>query len=299
MECILFPSAAWIKINGETPFLTHALSGVFPVINGNTVGLLGAVLFLAYFPRLFEAERVKVFDLAPCVIGLASVICSYSRISLLGVAMTAMCVLALMRKYKWILVMALCVLIIGMDENVRSTSMDHFARGKEDRGLDDLSSNRLDMWDYVLDEFGASLAGRGYAAGFRFDKNFSAGHAHNSFIELYFNVGMLGIAAWLLMIGSVFYHLGKLLRAQTETDYQFVSIIAVMVFLCFKAVASTVFVYLDMSMMILASVIVYIVKRQIEDEEAVCGTVMPSASAIPSLRPNPAGMTPSDTKGVT
>ena len=274
VECILFPNLAWVKIEGDTPLFGYALSGVFPVINGNTVGLFGSVLFLSYLPRLLATDGPRLAYLLVCVIGLASVVCSYSRISLLGTAMTAMCILLLLRKYKLAVLITLCVVLVGMDENVRSTSMDHFARGKEDRSLDDLSSNRLEMWDYVLAEYGASLAGRGYAAGFRFDKHFSTGHAHNSFFELYFNVGMLGIAAWLLMIGTVFYHLCRFMRARTETDYQFVSVIAVMVFLSFKAVASTVFVYLDMSMIILASTIVYVVKRQMEDEEAPCSTMM-------------------------
>ena len=54
VESVLFPGLAWVPLRGETPLFGHALSGVFPVINGNTVGLFGAVLFLAYLPRLCE-----------------------------------------------------------------------------------------------------------------------------------------------------------------------------------------------------------------------------------------------------
>lgn len=276
VECALFPSMAWVKIEGETPFLGHALSGVFPVVNGNTVGLFGAVLFLSYFPRLFTPGGPTLAYLIACAIGLASVVCSYSRISLLGTGVTSICTLVLLKKYKFVLAAVLCVILVGINKDVRSKSMDHFARGNEDRSLDDLSSNRLAMWDYVLEEYGASLAGRGYAAGFRFDKNFSTGHAHNSFFELYFNVGVFGLVAWLFTIGTILRCLCRFLRARMQTDHQLISIVAVMFFLCLKAVASTVFVYLDMSMMILASILVYIVKRQMEDEEAACDALIDS-----------------------
>ncbi len=66
VESVLFPGLAWVPLRGETPLFGHALSGVFPVINGNTVGLFGAVLFLAYLPKLCEPVAL---DGRPCLAG--------------------------------------------------------------------------------------------------------------------------------------------------------------------------------------------------------------------------------------
>jgi O-antigen ligase len=262
VESVLLPSFAWVKLRGQAPLFGHALSGVFPVVNGNTVGLFGAVLFLAYLPRLFESARLNLRYLVPALIGLASVICSYSRSSLLGLVVAALCALILLRKYALCLAILLCFALLGADPKIRTLAIEHLARGQEDRSLDTFSSHRIAMWETILSSYGASVVGRGYAAGFRYDDNLTTGHAHNSLVELYFNVGLLGVVAWLLLVGALGGHLYRLLRAQVTIDYQLISIAGVMVFMLVKALASTVFVYLDVSMLIMAGMIVYVIKRR-------------------------------------
>jgi O-antigen ligase len=139
--------------------------------------------------------------------------------------------------------------------------VEHLARGQEDRSLDTFFSHRLTMWDHVLTDYRASVVGRGYAAGFRYEDDLLVGNAHNSFVELYFNVGLLGVAAWLFFIGTVYRRLYRLLRSQTAIDYELISVASVMIFLLLKALAATVFVYLDASMLILAGAVVYVVRR--------------------------------------
>ncbi|OHB61965.1 MAG: hypothetical protein A2Y76_13690 [Planctomycetes bacterium RBG_13_60_9] len=268
VESLLFPGLAWVKLRGETPLFGYALSGVFPVINGNTVGLFGSVLFLAYLPRLCESAMPSLRHLLPAVIGLASVLFSYSRTSLFGLIVAVMCSLILLRKYALAWAAVLCLALAGTSEKGRTLAIEHLARGQEDRSLDAFSSNRIAMWDYVLSEYRASVVGRGYAAGFRYDDNLTTGHAHNSVVELYFNVGLLGVAAWLLLIGAVCRHLYRLLKSRTTMDHQLVSVTAVMIFLLVKAFASTVFVHLDVSMLILAAVVIYVTRRQVAAENA-------------------------------
>jgi hypothetical protein len=94
----------------------------------------------------------------------------------------------------------------------------------------------------------------------------------NSLVELYFNVGLLGIAAWLFFIGSVYQRLYRLLRAQAALDYELVSVAGVMIFLLMKALAATVFVYLDASMLILAGAVIYVVRRLTPAGGTVCQT---------------------------
>ncbi len=268
VEGVLFPSFAWVKLRGETPLFSHALSGVFPVVNGNTVGLFGAVLFLAYLPRLFECRRLSLRHAVPALVGLASVVCSYSRSSLLGLVVAALCSLVLLRKYALCLAILLCFALLGTAPKIRTLAIEHLARGQEDHSLDTFSSHRIAMWETILSSYGTSVVGRGYAAGFRYDDNLTAGHAHNSPVELYFNVGLPGVVAWLLLIGALCGHLYRLLRAQVTIDYQLVSIVGVMVFMLMKALASTVFVYLDVSMLIMAGMIVYVMRRQAAVEHA-------------------------------
>jgi O-antigen ligase len=261
IESVLFPGLAWVPLQGETPLFGHALSGVFPVINGNTVGLFGAVLFLAYLPRLFEPPMLRPRHMLPALIGLASVVCSYSRISLLGLAVAAMGSLVLLRKYALGWAIILCLLLLGTSEKARNLVVEHLARGQEDRSLDKFSSGRLTMWDHVLSDYGVSVVGRGYAAGFRYDDSLTTGHAHNSIVEVYFNVGLLGVVTWLLFIGAVCRRLVRLLKSQATVDSQLVSVAGVMVFMLVKALGSTVFVYLDASMLIMAGIVIYVVRR--------------------------------------
>ncbi len=261
VESILFPGLAWVPLRGETPLFGHALSGVFPVINGNTVGLFGAVLFLAYLPKLCEPTRWTVGRVVPALMGLASVVCSYSRISLLGLAVATAASLLLLKRYALAWAVILCLLLLGLSAKVRTFTIEHLARGQEDRSLDTFFSHRLEMWDRVLEDYGVSLVGRGYAAGFRYDDNLVVGNAHNSLVELYFNVGLLGVAAWLFFIGTVCKRLYRPLRAPGALDYEFISVAGVMIFLLMKALAATVFVYLDASMLILAGVVIYVVRR--------------------------------------
>jgi hypothetical protein len=267
IESFLFPSRAWVAIRGETPLFGHALSGVFPVINGNMVGLLGAVLFLAYLPRVLEPPMLRPRYTAPAALGLASVVCSYSRISLLAVVLAALGSLILLRKHALVWAMFLCLALVGTSAKVRTLAVAHLARGQEDRSLDTFTSHRVSMWDRALREYGVSLVGRGYAAGFRYDDNQTTGHAHNSLVELYFNVGLLGLVAWLFLIGAVVSRLHRLLKSQAATDPELVSVLGVMAFLLMKALGSTVFVYLDAGMLILAGIIIYVERRLAEVEQ--------------------------------
>jgi O-antigen ligase len=261
-ESFLFPSLAWIELQGQTPLFGHALSGVFPVINANTVGLFGAVLFLAYLPQVLEPPMLRPRYTLPALLGLVSVVCSYSRISLFGLGLAGLVALILLRKYALVWAGVLCLALLGTSGKVRTLAVEHLARGQEDRSLDTLASHRFQMWDHVLSDYQASLVGRGYAAGFRYDDDLSTGHAHNSLVEAYFNIGLLGAAAWLFFIGAVGSRLYRLLRAQTTKDGQFVAIVSVTIFMLIKALASTVFVYLDASMLLLAGIIIYVVRQQ-------------------------------------
>lgn len=270
IESILFPGLAWVPLRGETPLFGHALSGVFPVINGNTVGLFGAVLLLAYLPRVLEPPMLRPRYTLPAVLGLASVVCSYSRISLLGLGLATMCSLLLLRKYALGWALVLCLLLFGTSPKARTLVVEHLARGQEDRSLDTFASHRFTMWEHVLGDYRVSAVGRGYAAGFRYDEDLDTGHAHNSVVELYFNVGLLGVVAWLLFVIAVCGRLYRLLKSQAAPDSQLVSITGVMVFMLIKALGSTVFVYLDASMLIMVGIVIGVTQsRAVAEQEGL------------------------------
>jgi O-antigen ligase len=262
VEAVLFPGVAWIPMRGSTPLFGYALSGVFPVVNGNTVGLFGAVLFLAYLPRLCEPPILRPRVLAPAALGLASTVFSYSRTSLLGLLVAALVSLFLLRQYALVWAVILCLALVGTSGKARTLAVEHLARGQEDRSLDTFTSHRLTMWDHILSDYHVSIVGRGYAAGFRYDDELEVGHAHNSLVDLYFNVGLLGVATWLFLIGTVCRDLWQLVRFRVVGDYPLISIAGVMVFLMVKALASTVLVHLDASMLILAGIIIYVVRQR-------------------------------------
>ena len=223
--------------------------------------LRGRVVSGLSAPRAGTPGAAGPGTLLPALLGLASVVCSYSRISLLGLAVAAMGSLLLLRKYALGWAIVLCLLLLGTSPKARTLVVEHLARGQEDRSLDTFSSHRLTMWDHVLSDYRVSVVGRGYAAGFRYDEDLDTGHAHNSVVELYFNVGLLGVVAWLLFIVAVCSRLYRLLRSRAAMDGQLVSIVGVMVFMLMKALASTVFVYLDASMLIMVGIVIYVVRR--------------------------------------
>jgi O-antigen ligase len=167
----------------------------------------------------------------------------------------------MLRKHGCILAMVLCGGLLVIVPRTRTLALDHLARGQEDRSLNALSSNRLTMWEGVLSEYRTPVVGRGFAAGFRYDDHQSNGHAHNSVMQLYFDVGLLGVVAWLGLIGTVCSYLYRLVKVQVPLDYELVSIAGVMVFLLMKALASTVFVHLDQGMLLMVAIIVYVMKR--------------------------------------
>ena len=135
LESFLFPGLAWIPLQGETPLFGHALSGVFPVINANTVGLFGAVLFLAYLPRLLEPPLLRPRYTFPALLGLASVVCSYSRISLFGLAIATFCSLILLKKYALVWGILLGLSLLGTSGRVRTLAIEHLARaGRPESG---------------------------------------------------------------------------------------------------------------------------------------------------------------------
>jgi O-antigen ligase len=280
VESFLFPSLAWIPLRGEMPLFGHALSGVFPVINGNTVGLFGAVLFLAYLPKLLEPPLLRPRYTLPALLGLASVVSSYSRISLLGLALASLVALVLLRQYALLWGLLLCLVLLGTSGTVRTLTIEHLARGQEDRSLDTFASHRLAMWDHVVSDYRVSVVGHGYAAGFRYDEDFTTGHAHNSLVEVYFNVGVLGVITWVFFMGAICSRLYRLLRAQDTLGEELISIVGVMIFLLIKALGSTVFVYLDASMLILAGIVIYLVRQHAAAEP---DGLMPSEEGDPAL----------------
>jgi O-antigen ligase len=83
---------------------------------------------------------------------------------------------------------------------------------------------------------------------------------------VYFNVGLLGVVTWLLFIATVCRRLYRLWKTQTSVDGQFIAIVGVLIFMLIKAMGSTVFVYLDASMLIMAGIVIYLVRQDAATE---------------------------------
>lgn len=270
IEAVVFPGLAWQDIPNATPVLSYMLNGVYPFVNSNTVGLVGAVLFLANFPRLFESRQAILPVLISCMIGLASLFFSYSRASLIGFIIAVTCSLLMLKRYILTLVITICLLLFAWGSTTRILALDHLARGKEVKDIDTLSSYRVTMWKNILKDRDVLIVGYGYAAGFRYS-DFDSGHAHNSIFELYYNNGLIGVLTWLLMIGSMCYGLFVVWRLQGHMDFGWIAIVSVMIFLLIKACAASIFVYLDMQFFLLVSVIIFIERNWQQYRHAYLG----------------------------
>lgn len=120
----------------------------------------------------------------------------------------------------------------------------------------DGGSGRLDIYHAVIEAFNNSgfinkLLGHGYNGVFNYGVTFTS--AHNDFLEVLYDNGLIGLTLYLCFIGGVISTAIKLLKDRMETSFAVVS--ALMVFICMSitshlVIYPTYFIYIIIIIMI-------------------------------------------------
>ncbi len=187
----------------------------YPPIHANGLGSIcgyGALFCLAFATIEFRrgAGRLKV-----CAIFSASVVCAYvmyltsSRTSMIAFvcAFLVWFYKAYHAKFRLAFAVFVVALCLFNGEKILDGMVSFFEKKQTEETLEEdtannLSSGRLQMWQYVLQHPERWILGQGYETGyFQMYRNgeLTAGNAHNSFIQILYNTGIISLFFWLLM----------------------------------------------------------------------------------------------------
>lgn len=271
IEGILFPGLAWRSLRGSTPILNYMLAGVFPVINPNTVGLLGGLLATFAYPRLLMAQNKVWINRALFLIGLITLFFGYSRSAIFGFVVSFLVISVLIWKYVSLNLKAVTVAVLLLIFSSllfipsKFTLIEtHLKRGQDVENIAEIAASRPNIWYSTWLHYSSSIFGDGYGAGFRYNDYTDWGHAHNSIFELLANVGVFGVIAWIVMVTRILWKLFQDIYTNNDKPVlETYVVFSVMVFLCVKSIAASVIVYLNYEFLIFASIIVYWEKHSI------------------------------------
>ena len=258
VEAFLFPNLAFRIVRGTTPLLGSMLQGVYPILNPNTIGFIGGIIAVSYFPRVLSNSKIFRSENILFLLGMSAVIASYSRGALLasGVVILMFCVIN--RNYKLILFFILISLgLFLLDKNI---IINHLQRGKEYKDLATFSSGRTNIWDLVVEHFSVFTFGQGYAVGFRSNHFLGNTNAHNNIFEILTGSGVLGVLAWLLMYFNIFSRFLFCYTQQYKIDNHFFSILNSTIYLFLSSFTNVRGVYLDYGMLLFVAIVVYLEK---------------------------------------
>lgn len=199
---------------GSGPYVTFLVCK-YPPIHANGLGSIcgfGALFCLAFATIELRrgARRLKV-----CAIFSVAAMCAYvmyltsSRTSMIAFvfAFFVWFYKAYHAKFRFVFAVLAVVLCVFNSEKLLDGLTSFFEKKQMEEELEEdtankLSSGRLQMWQYVLQRPERWIFGQGYETGyFQMYRNgeLTAGNAHNSFIQILYNSGIISLFFWLLM----------------------------------------------------------------------------------------------------
>lgn len=199
---------------GATSYVTFLVCK-YPPIHANGLGSIcgfGSLFCLAYATIEF---RRRAWMLKVCAIFAVSVTCAYvmyltsSRTSMIAFvcAFLFWFYKVYHAKFRFAFAVFAVVLCVFNSEMIFDGLVSFFEKKQTEETLEEdtannLSSGRLQMWQYVLQHPERWILGQGYETGyFQMYRNgeLTAGNAHNSFIQILYNTGIISLFFWLLM----------------------------------------------------------------------------------------------------
>lgn len=196
VEALLFPSSALGPSRGLLPY---TLSGVLPIMNGNAVAFMSAVLAFAAWCRLLKrGGSARIIWLVVLISALSMLILAQSRTSLIGLAVALGVQLYFDRRYGLLVIIAALVALVTATTQLLTVTEAYVVRGQSPELFSSLSG-RTQAWKAAWTLFEeAPIVGHGFAAAARAEILGTTGAStlHGAVFDVLVGVGLLGFVPW-------------------------------------------------------------------------------------------------------
>ena len=260
---IFAPSSAFIKTRG---LIHYSLMGIMPIINPDGIGYIGALVSIVSFLRMLDnhSSRDRIFYRIIFILGIASLIFSQARTSLVAFSITLIISLLIKKKVGWIITIGLIAILFMLNLSASHYLQQYFIRGQSKELLMSLSG-RTHLWAYAWKRFKSSpIIGYGYGSGVRFDilHGSSTVSLHGAIFDVLIGVGLLGFVPWVTALACTWQSLIsgyiRFRRKMNKVERNFhIEVMAVMFISSIRATTSSVMVVHDQSMLLLFCIMAY------------------------------------------
>ncbi len=255
------------------------LKGLYPTMNSNELGFLGALAMILGIRRFFTIEGLsnKVYWGGMIYVGFVVMFLAQARTSLLTALLAIIFMSFVIRKMRWVFLVAVLFLVFSItytfvsgnvaqwQESAIDTTVEYAQRGQKEGGLQTLKG-RADAWQStgLRMFYDSPIIGHGYDAGVRYNREYGmfGSHMHNSHIQIIANTGALGYLTWIGFVLSISFLVAKLFFKKhyppiNEQSVYFVEICAVLILIVLRTLTGQVMVTHQWSLLIFIGVFIY------------------------------------------
>jgi len=198
VEALLLPSLAFGPSRGLIPF---TLAGVMPIMNGNALAFMSAVLAFAAWCRLLK-PGLRILWLAVLLSAVGMLILAQSRTSLIGLIIAVGVQLYFDRRLVLLTIIATLVTVVAAFTQFSNITEQYIVRGQSRELFSSLSGRTL-AWQAAWTSFQDSpIVGHGFAAAARATILGTTGAStlHGAVFDVLVGVGLLGFVPWAMAI---------------------------------------------------------------------------------------------------
>lgn len=200
-EAAIMPATVFVPYRGILPY---AMYGVLPVMNGNGLAFMGALVAFSCWCSASRSTSANSRLLLWCLFSVAVVtlVMAQSRTSLFGFLASMIVYFFFTRRYMALGAIGVLILIGGLSTSFFDVAQEYVVRGQSQELFTTLSG-RTQGWQAAWDLFKQSpLLGHGFAAAARLEILGPEGAStlHGAIFDVLVGVGLLGLVPWLAAI---------------------------------------------------------------------------------------------------
>ena len=196
VEALILPSDAFVPSRGLIPF---TLQGVLPIMNGNAVAFISAVVaFVAWCRLLARRGAARAGWTLVLMLAFGMLVLAQSRTSLVGFFVAIAVQLLFARRFGLLALVAVVATFAVASADIASVAERFFVRGQSRELFDSLSGRTL-AWRAAWAAFQESpILGHGFAAAARAEILGATGAStlHGAVFDVLVGVGLLGMIPW-------------------------------------------------------------------------------------------------------
>lgn len=197
---VLYPSIASAQFDVATGSMAFAISGIFPLINANSVSQFGAFLATISLTMLLSRGKKSYSPGAWIILSLAIVtaVLGHSRTSIISGTLAVLTILVFGKYYLLASISFFIGLIAFIFTSASVLVSEYIYRGQSQEVFESLSG-RTFFWEKVWDTFSqAPMLGHGFYAGQRV--MFGVSSVDNTYLEVALGMGIVGLVIFIIPI---------------------------------------------------------------------------------------------------